>query len=210
VLVDLWFPVTGRTLPSDHGYALYGALARAVPKLHDADDWALHTLRGESIGPGMIALSRRPYLGLRLPPDRITLVLPLAGRTLDVRGHCLAVGSPTVMALEPTAALSARIVTIKSFMEPVLFAEAVRRQLAEVDNLKFQDAKVTVGVRKIVTIDGRRVVGFSVRIAGLSNEASLLLQEQGIGGRRKMGCGVFRKSERDLAVDVRPRREAAE
>jgi CRISPR-associated protein Cas6 len=209
VLVDLWFPVTGRTLPSDHGYALYGALARVVPGLHEADDWALHTVRGKALGPGMIALSNRPSLGLRLPPERIPLALRLAGRTLDVRGHCLSLGPPTVSALEPAAALSARIVTIKSFMQPVPFAEAVSKQLAEPD-LNLQDAKVSIGARKIVTIGGRRIVGFSVRVTGLSSEGSLLLQEQGVGGRRKMGCGVFRKSKQDLALDKRPVRSPAE
>jgi CRISPR-associated protein Cas6 len=93
-------------------------------------------------------------------------------------------------------------------MDPEPFAEAVRRQLVETD-ASLGTAKVTLGARKIITIDGRRVVGFSVRVSGLSNEASLLIQEQGIGGRRKMGCGVFRKSGRDLAIDTRTPRESA-
>jgi CRISPR-associated protein Cas6 len=94
-------------------------------------------------------------------------------------------------------------------MEPEPFAEAVRRQLVEID-ASLATAKVTLGARKIITIDGRRVVGFSVRISNLSNDASMLIQARGIGGRRKMGCGVFRKSERDLAPDTRPPRETAE
>jgi CRISPR-associated protein Cas6 len=94
-------------------------------------------------------------------------------------------------------------------MQPVPFAEAVSKQLAEPD-LNLQDAKVSIGARKIVTIGGRRIVGFSVRVTGLSSEGSLLLQEQGVGGRRKMGCGVFRKSKQDLALDKRPVRSPAE
>lgn len=206
--VDLWFPITGRTLPSDHGYAMYGALARAVPKLHDADDWGLHTLRGQPLAPGIIALSRSPRLGVRLPAEQIPVVLPLCGRTLEVQGHVIALGSPTIVTLSPHAALSARLVTIKSFMEPGPFTEAVRRQLAELDP-KCAEGSLTLGARKVVTVGGRKVVGFSVRVSGLSDEASLILQEQGIGGRRKMGCGVFRKSEHQLAADARPARKEA-
>ena len=155
------------------------------------------------MGPGIIGLPPGSRLGLRLDTDRIPLALRLAGRRLDVRLHTLTLGPPTVVPMEPSPALSARIVTIKSFMEPEPFAEAVRRQLVETD-ASLTTAKVTLGARKVITIDGRRVVGFSVRVTDLPNDASMLIQEQGIGGRRKMGCGVFRKSERDLAPDARP------
>jgi CRISPR-associated protein Cas6 len=209
MMIDLWFSVTGQTLPSDHGYPLYGALCRVVPELHDVDDWGLHTLRGRPIGPGIIGLPPGSRLGLRLDTDRIPLALRLTGRRLDVQLHSVTLGPPTITAMEPSPALSARIVTIKSFMEPEPFAEAVRRQLVETD-ASLTTAKVTLGARKIVTIDGRRVVGFSVRVTELSNDASLRIQEQGIGGRRKVGCGVFRRSERDLAIDARPQGQTAE
>jgi len=209
-MVDLWFPiVTGRTLPSDHGYAMYGAISRILPKLHEMDGWALHTLRGKPLGPGVISLSSSPRLGLRLPAEAIGAVLPLAGRKLEIRGHHISLGSPTVVTLLAHSALSARIVTIKSFMDAGPFGEAVTRHLAEIDQ-RCAEGTVVVGARKVVTIDHKKVVGFSVRISGLSEEASLLVQAKGIGGRRRMGCGVFRKSERDLALDERPMREAAE
>jgi CRISPR-associated protein Cas6 len=203
MMIDLWFPVTGQTLPSDHGYPLYGALCRVVPELHEDVDWGLHTLRGRPVGPGIIGLPPGSRLGLRLDTGRIPLALRLAGRRLDVRLHSVTLGPPTIVAMEPSPALSARIVTIKSFMEPEPFAQAVRRQLVETD-ATLAKAKVTLGARKIITIGSRRVVGFSVRVTDLPNDASMLIQEQGIGGRRKMGCGVFRKSERDLAPDARP------
>lgn len=38
--VDLAFRVMGTTLPVDHGYALYSAINRLVPALHDARDVA--------------------------------------------------------------------------------------------------------------------------------------------------------------------------
>ena len=69
MMIDLWFPVTGQTLPSDHGYPMYGALCRVVPELHEAADWGLHTLRGRPMGPGIIGLPPGSRLGLRAIGD---------------------------------------------------------------------------------------------------------------------------------------------
>jgi CRISPR-associated protein Cas6 len=48
-----------------------------------------------------------------------------------------------------------------------------------------------VGERKTFTIHDKKVVGYSMTINELSDEDSILIQEHGIGGRRKMGCGFF-------------------
>jgi hypothetical protein len=83
MMVDLWFPLVGRTLPSDHGYGLYGALCRMVPELHEATDWGLHTLRGQPLGPGVIGLSRNPQLGAY--PTRAPHLWPQVGRLRSCR-----------------------------------------------------------------------------------------------------------------------------
>ena len=201
--LELWFPVEGRTLPSDHAYRLFSAVAAAVPALHDLPDWGLHTLRGTRLAPGFIELSQRPRLGFRLLADDISKFLGLIGRTLDVGGHFLRLGPPTVCQLEPSPALSARLVTIKPFLESVGFCEALKRQLGSSD-LMMPGASVSLGERNVVTIDGQKIVGFAVRVENLSPEESLRLQTAGVGGRRKLGCGLFRKSEHPLASDSRP------
>ena len=35
------------------------------------------------------------------------------------------------------------------------------------------------------------MVAYSLHVVGLTAEESVLLQEEGLGGRRRMGCGVF-------------------
>ena len=45
--------------------------------------------------------------------------------------------------------------------------------------------------RRIVTIHGKSVVGFSVAVHELNDDNSIKLQSFGIGGRRAMGCGIF-------------------
>ena len=45
--------------------------------------------------------------------------------------------------------------------------------------------------RKVIRIREKKVVGFPLHAAELTAEESLLLQQNGLGGRRKMGCGFF-------------------
>lgn len=199
MFIDLWYPLTGTTLPADHGYPLYSALCGAVPELHGASWWGLHTIPGTPTGGGDLHLSRRSHLGLRLPHDHVATVLPLAGKQLRVAKHQIRLGPPQVHALEPAPAVSARIVVIKGFMEPEPFRAAVDRQLEAMG----VQGSVQVGRRMIVGIgrgDHRhRVVGFSTRISELKDDASVRIMVSGIGGRRRFGCGLFRPSSRPLS-----------
>lgn len=46
-------------------------------------------------------------------------------------------------------------------------------------------------LRRVLRVKDKKVVGYSLRVLGLTAEESIRLQEQGLGGRRRMGCGVF-------------------
>jgi CRISPR-associated protein Cas6 len=96
-------------------------------------------------------------------------------------------GAPQIYLLKPTPTLYARIVTIKGFTEPEPFLDAVCRKL---DELGVKGEPV-VGQRRVLKVGQHRVVGFGLTIHELSDESSILLQEQGLGGRRRMGCGIF-------------------
>lgn len=45
--------------------------------------------------------------------------------------------------------------------------------------------------RRLLRIKDRRMVGYAVQVTGLTAEESIKLQEHGLGGRQKMGCGFF-------------------
>ena len=185
--IDLAFRLNGTTVPVDHGYALYAALSRIAPELHDAKDLGVQPIRGVYSGDGKLHLADFSRLILRLPDDAIRTYLSLAGKQLDVDRHLLRVGVPEVRLLRPVASLRSRLVTIKGFMETETFLEAVKRQL--------QDLQVAgeayLGERKTFRVKDKQVVGFAMGITNLTAEESLILQEKGLGGRRRMGCGVF-------------------
>lgn len=189
------FSLAGKQLPADHGYLVYSAISRSVSSLHGIDWLAIELISGFPSGRGLIALSERDaILRLRIPADHYRDVLPLAGKRLDIGGHQIRLGLPVARPLEPAPSLYARVVTIKKFTEADPFLEAVSRQLESLgvtgrpELPRDEQGRYR---RRIVTIHGKSVVGFSVAVHDLNEEDSLRLQSSGIGGRRAMGCGIF-------------------
>ena len=185
--IDLAFRLTGPAVPVDHGYALYAALSRILPEIHTAKDIAVQPIRGVYSGNGTLHLADFSRLILRLPDDQIQTYLKLAGKRLAVDNHSLSVGVPEVRTLRPVARLRARLVTIKGFLQEGEFLAAAKRQLEQL-GIKGQSH---IGVRRTFRVRDKQVVGFEMGVTQLTAEESLTLQEQGLGGRRKMGCGVF-------------------
>src|SRR5262245_36175660 len=114
--VDLLFPVVGQRVPTDHGYALYSALSRALKCLHDGTvPFARGPISGRHTGEGMLSLDpSRSFLRLRVPVTDIPRVLPLSGKSVSIMGQRLRFGVPRIRALEPAASLIARTVTFKN------------------------------------------------------------------------------------------------
>lgn len=198
--VDLAFPVIGPRLPTDHGYLLYSAISRLLPCVHDGSvTFGLGTVPGQYVGNGLLQLDpMRSRLRLRLLADDIPHMLALAGKGIEIMRHRIRLGAPHVRALEASPTLYARRVTIKHATEVGPFTEAARRKLDEIGiggTLRVPNQPVKGGgvrpIRRVVRIKDVCVVAFAVLVEGLTVEESLRLQEVGLGGRRRMGCGFF-------------------
>ena len=166
----------------------------------------VHPLGGRPAHEDRLDTERGGSLRLRLPAERIADVLPLAGATLDVAGAAVLLGAPTIHSLVPAASLDARLVAIKLTRAPRHKNAALGRDTLDVEG--FQTRYVAeigrqlaaleirkpfeIHGRRSLTVAGRRVVGFSVRVHSLTADESLRLLEHGIGGKRRMGCGIFR------------------
>lgn len=193
--VSVHFPLQGRQLPADHGYMLYSAITRQLPALHGAPWLGIELISGVPWRKGIVVLpTRGASLRLRIPADYYGHVLPLAGRRLDIAGHSIRLGIPIARPLLPSSSLYARCVTIKKFTEPEPFLDAARRQfdaLGITATLELPIDEQGRTRRRIITIQGKHVVGFSLAAHNLNDDDSLHLQTAGIGGRRAMGCGLF-------------------
>lgn len=192
--VDLSFSVIGETLPADHGYGLYSALTHWNQRIHNLEGLSIQTIAGIPDKQGKIYLTERSRFRIRLPYDKLPLVYGLAGKALTIGNHTIRLGIPQIYPIQPTSQLKARIVTIKGYQEPESFLEAALKQLEDLG------IKGTVVIpvneegeaeRKTIKIKQFTVVGFKLGVFDLSDEDSIKLQVYGLGGKRRMGCGVF-------------------
>ncbi|MGL4941811.1 MAG: type I-MYXAN CRISPR-associated protein Cas6/Cmx6 [Thermoguttaceae bacterium] len=191
MIVDVKFLILARGghIPADHGYPLYSAVSRVLAQIHQTSEIGILPINGTQTGDRGLFLTPESRLVIRIDAGQISTVLPLAGKTLGIGKTTLQIGVPSVHALIYASTLRSRLVTIKGFMEAEQFSEAVRRQL---DILEIsQEVTVHIRKRRTLRIRDREVVGYEVFVDGLSDTESLRLQEVGIGGRRKMGCGLF-------------------
>lgn len=208
-MIDLSFRISGESLPLDHGYLLYSSLSKMEPNLHQADWLGIHPINGIPAAPARLGLTQWSRLRFRLPADNIAKLIRLAGKRLALsyggRRTSLTIGVPEVYLLEPAADLFSRYVTIKlSETEKTdqspnreMFSAAVRKQLEGMNirgDVWIDDARDSHDreySRRVIHIKQKAIVCYSVYVRNLSEEDSLRLQETGVGGRRRMGCGLF-------------------
>jgi CRISPR-associated protein Cas6 len=199
--VDLVFPARGQLIPRDHGYALYGAISRAVPGLHGASWLAIQGIEARLVGVDELTLHPRGALRVRIPVERVSTLLGLAGKQLELKGRSVVLGPPSIHPLQPAAVLDARLVAIrltggvKAQDQPFDREQFSKRFLAEAERQLARAGlagKLDLRGRASIEVGGRRVIGYAVQVSALSPDHSIKLQIAGLGGKRTMGCGVFR------------------
>lgn len=166
--------VRGRVAPDD-GYAIFGSLCRRGLVFHGQPDTQVAWVGSELI--------------IRAPVDRAWRLAGCELAGLEVGGATLRLNPPVVRPLVPARSLWSRCVTIKPYLDPDQFTGALRRQLDRIG--VDRSAPARVGPRRVLRVRGVTLVGFRVALPELSIEDSLAVQSHGIGGKNRMGCGVF-------------------
>ena len=120
--VDLVFPALGNTLPTDHAYALYGALSQIVPDFHDETrSVRFAPITGRAAPDGRLQITEYSCLRVRLADNAVRCVLPLAGKRLAVGDALVRLGVPRLQSLVAAPSLIARLVTFKNADTPERF-----------------------------------------------------------------------------------------
>lgn len=189
--ITLAWPVMGDRIRADHNYRLYSAMIDACPELKE-QDWQLKTINGIPSQDGWIKLGRESRLAVRCSIDCLKLFGKLDGQVMRVGQSMFQLGELTGMPIEPVQKLASRIVVIRHAgqdygFDKVSFAVSLGKKIAK------------LGVERIPTITSRRslrvkdstIIGFAVKFDNLNESDSLLLQQHGLGAKRKMGCGFF-------------------
>lgn len=183
---DVQFELRGRALPMDHGYALFLELARLLPWIADEETLGIHPVHGADTGRGELVLSRRTRLVIRTPIDRVDEIMQLSGKTMHIAGETLEIGAGKIRPLTLHTPLYAHCVTTGSDDEKEFAADVIRL----LDQMHI-DSRFICGRRQSITTAAGAVSGYSLMLHGLPVEHAVQVQVTGLGGNRKLGCGIF-------------------
>lgn len=197
-ILDISYLLSGKTLPLDHAYALSRAIEKALPWFTDEEDAGVHTIhvaassngweRPDDLESGVLHLSRRTRMTLRIPRERLEEAKSLTGQVLDIQGSPVKVGKSAIKTLSTLPTLFARyIVTDEGQDEP----EFMDYLFSEFRKLDIKARKILCGKQSSFRTPEGLIYTRSVMVADLEPEQSVRLQEKGIGDYRKMGCGIF-------------------
>ena len=103
-------------------------------------------------------------------------------------------GKPKIHPLRPESTLISSQITItrsqQSVAEGYKMREAVNRQLGGM-GIDLTDVEIQLGEPQAIEVQGESRTTWSLGIQGLSAVDSLKILEEGIGGKRHLGCGIF-------------------
>ncbi|MEL6930845.1 MAG: type I-MYXAN CRISPR-associated protein Cas6/Cmx6, partial [Cyanobacteria bacterium J06600_6] len=196
--VDVVFPLRGKLLPLDNGYLIYSALSRLCPYIHENNDIGIHPIAGRPNRYKQLKLTQRSKLKIRIPLEQIPSIYQfLVEQTFKVGENHFHIGIPEYQPLVSASSLYSRIVTIRRRTEPQEFLEVAQRQIDELGiegilsilkkkNGELQCRRMQISKRERNSSNR----GYGVEVTNLSEIDSLTLQRIGIGGRRKMMCGI--------------------
>lgn len=195
-LVELSFKAYGKLIPIDHSYGLYSAISHQFSQLHEVTQGvSIQNINGLiDSSQRIIHINETSQLKIRTLTDRISQIYPLANQQLQIGKHFIRLGIPEISFVVPFPNLHSRITVIKGHQEPQGFLQAAQRQIDKLEitgELRLAAMADGSPKRKTIKIKRHTVVGFGLEILNLSDEDSLILQNFGLGGKRKMGCGIF-------------------
>lgn len=182
---DVVLAISGETIDAGYAVSLYEALARQLQWLEQERAAGVFSIRGLSHSAGVLLIGGRTRIVLRVPAERVADCQRLCGQRIDLP-QPLRVGAVTARELLPFPVLYAHLVITGSEDESAFLAD-VQAELESVG----VSCQVIVGRSGQLQIGGRREVGYSVMLHGLTPEESILMQEHGLGRHRKLGCGLF-------------------
>jgi CRISPR-associated protein Cas6 len=197
-VVDVLFALQCREIPVDHCHALSTALLDAAPWL-DEPGCGIHSIHVAGSQNGWerpshgvdqaLLLSRRTKLSIRVPRERVEqLRAALEGKTFDVGGAALGVGSGKPKALSQAATLFARYVAGPAELDEEGFLRWAAEALTALD---IRMRKALCGKATALATPAGPLITRSLMLANLSADESVRLQERGLGPHRVMGCGLF-------------------
>ena len=210
-IVELFFSVIGNRINNDHGYRLYSALKTKVldknPVILQQNNFPfdvnISKISGKHYRYGTI-ITNKSRLKIRGPYDYLAeLKKILNEQVISIGNTKIFIYEATIIPLSIETNLTSEMVIIKyPFWQTInceeRFLASCKKQLSAINiNQKpvlLENTWDSVR-QKIMTVEKdfqkTTYIGYGVKIDNLSNQESIDLKIQGIGGKRHMGCGWF-------------------
>ncbi len=188
-LTDLQFDLVGTTIPADNAQLLADAIQAHVPWLGENSGAGIQHLKGAETNKGdaTLNINRRTKLFVRVPQVRVDDMLQLVGKTLDLAGHLLQIGSFKTRAFSPFSNIYAHFVDTGSSGEEQ-FVQDVMRELDGHFKLR---CGFICGKQQTLQSASGVLHGYSLMLHDVPPHKSLQLQDEGMGRNRLLGCGIF-------------------
>jgi CRISPR-associated protein Cas6 len=204
---DLIFKIDCKVISLDHAQGLSTALCTALPWLQEEPLAGIHLIHAAESGNGwlrpeisdneVLNLSKRTKLKLRLPKHRIKDAQKLQGSTIIVDEYKLNIRESASRKLTKSPIIFSRHV-LSEDEDEAAFLSKVHQQLKD---MGVKVRKMMCGKRCQHKLDSALMSTRSLMIAELEVEESVLLQQQGLGAGRLLGCGLFLAHKGIIAVN---------
>ena len=211
-IVELKFSVLGNKIMSDHGYILYATIKKKIlniapelllPDNNFPDNVNLSKINGKECSY-LRYMNDESLFKIRCPSDYSQkLKSILNNQLLELGRNKIFLYDGEINSLFPHTELKSEIVIIKYpfWVEKNCeqrFLRSCKRQLTKL-KIKQQptilEHKCSKNHQRVMTVKkllcSQQYIGYGVAISNLTTEESILLQINGIGGKRHMCCGWF-------------------
>lgn len=185
-VVDVVFTLNGTAVPRYHGEELWREIKRLLPALDGDDTVGIHPIHGAITAADVLLLSKRAVLTIRVRRERAEALMPLNGKTLHINGNPLRIVTSKVRELVAYNAVHANYVVTDS-TEECAFAADIQSQL---DVMRIM-CTLLCGKSHHLPNQDKEMLAYSLALCDLTPEASLQIQETGLGHHHKLGCGIF-------------------
>lgn len=196
-VVDVVFAVECKILPVDHAHELYLAIKERLPWIKGQALAGIHPIHVADSGNGwqrpenpddLLYLSERTKLELRLPKEKLDAANELVGQTLMISGNSMLIKAASTRRLSPLTTLLSRHIVIAAEESEDKFLDRI---VAEMKQLGLNPKRVLPGKSNRIRTPEAELKTHSLLVSDLGQQESILLQQQGLGQHRHLGCGLF-------------------
>lgn len=204
-MTDVVFRIECTRLPVDHATLLANAVGQHIPHLQKAERAGIHLIHVAGSQNGwerpesedeFLLLSRRTRFRIRVESAQAdSIITTLTGQTLDIDGQPLHILSGNARPISASATLFSRYTFFDDHdanNDEQRFINHVIESVSELcREYHYSPTKILCGRQHdLATAEGYQMTR-SVLLADIPAQPSILLQDNGLGAGRTIGCGLL-------------------